>query len=292
LKVLKHGEKSKTIKVAYELLRECSLFGMDRSDIIVALGGGVICDIAGFVSSIYLRGIRFVSVPTSLLAQVDASIGGKTAINLPWGKNLIGTFHQPFFVVMDFATLKTLPEREISQGMAEIIKSAIIRSKKLFNFLENIEKTKINNHFKNLVYECVLIKKGVVENDEKEEKGIREILNFGHTLGHAIEINSKQLNHGESVAVGMIGETFLALIKGYCSYTTFDRIRNMIKTYDLPIKSDVSGKKVTESLLFDKKTKGGKYRFVLPIRIGAVKTGVEITADEVISNWEKWLWIK
>lgn len=285
---VKPGESSKTIKVVYKLLKECSLFGMDRTDVIIALGGGVISDLAGFVSSIYLRGIRFISLPTTLLAQVDASVGGKTAINLPWGKNLVGSFHQPYFVVMDFSTLKTLPEREILQGLAEIIKTAIIRSKRLFTFLKKLKSDELYKNFNYLVPECVLIKKKIVESDEKEEKGIREILNFGHTLGHAIEINSKKLNHGESVAIGIAGESFLAFKKGYCSYSTFEQIRFLLKKYGLIFKSDVSSKKIARSILFDKKTKGGKYRFVLPVRIGAVKTGVEITPEEIISNWEKW----
>ncbi|MCM8821256.1 MAG: 3-dehydroquinate synthase [Candidatus Omnitrophica bacterium] len=285
---VKPGESSKTFNVAYNLLKECSLYRMERTDVIVALGGGVICDLAGFVSSIYLRGIRFVSIPTTLLAQVDASIGGKTAINLPWGKNLVGAFHQPFFVVMDFSTLETLPDREISQGMAEVIKSAVIRSKKLFNYLIKIDASETRKHLKYFVPECVLIKKRVVETDEKEEKGIREILNFGHTIGHAIEINSKKLNHGESVSVGMVGETFLAFKKGICSYSTFEKVKSLVEKYCLPTKSGITAEAAAKSMLFDKKTKDGRYRFVLPVRIGAVKTGIEITPEEIISNWEKW----
>lgn len=285
---IKPGEISKTFEVAFGLLKKCSKFGMDRDDIIIALGGGVVCDLAGFIASIYLRGIRFVSIPTTLLAQVDASIGGKTGINLPWGKNLIGSFHQPYFVVMDFATLRTLSEREIGQGMAEIIKSAIIRSKNLFTFLKELKKTELHRFYSRLVCECILIKKRVVEADEKEEKGIREILNFGHTLGHAIEINSKKLNHGESVAVGMAGETYIALKKGYCSLAVFEEIISLLKKYCLPIKSDVSARKVVTSIIYDKKSKGGKPRFVLPVRIGVVQTGVEVLPEEILLHWEKW----
>ncbi|MGB9642702.1 MAG: 3-dehydroquinate synthase [Candidatus Ratteibacteria bacterium] len=288
LSVVKPGESSKTIKVAYQLIKECSLFGMDRTDTIIALGGGVISDLAGFVSAIYLRGIRLISIPTTLLAQVDASVGGKTGINLPWGKNLVGAFHQPFFVVMDFSTLESLPAREISQGMAEIIKCAVIRSKKLFDLLQDVPGEDIKKYFKFLVRECISIKKRVVESDEKEEKGIREILNFGHTIGHAIEINSKLLNHGESVALGMLGETFLAVKRNFCSYSLFENLRALVKKYGLPVKCDVSVKRVSHSLTFDKKMKGGKIRCVMPLRIGAVKTGVEISPEEVISNWEQW----
>ncbi len=171
--VIKNGESSKTFNVAYRLLKECSLFGMDRSDTIIAIGGGVVTDIAGFVSSIYLRGIKLVSIPTTLLAQVDASIGGKTAVNLPWGKNLVGSFHQPLFVLMDFSTLKTLPSREISQGIAEIIKTAIIRSKELFNFLKKNNTSEITKKFMYVISQCVIIKKKVVEQDERETKRIR-----------------------------------------------------------------------------------------------------------------------
>ncbi|MCM8817726.1 MAG: 3-dehydroquinate synthase [Candidatus Omnitrophica bacterium] len=286
--VIKPGEASKNFEVAYELLKKCSLFGMDRSDIIIALGGGVVCDLAGFVAAIYLRGIKFVSIPTTLLAQVDASIGGKTGINLPWGKNLIGVFHQPYFVVMDIQTLNTLPEREINQGMAEIIKTAVIRSKKLFTFLQKLEKSQLHRFFSRLVYECVLIKKRVVESDEKEEKGIREILNFGHTFGHAVEINSKNLNHGESVAVGMIGETYIAFKKGLCSQKLFKDIISLVEKYGLPTRSDVSASKLVDSIRYDKKAKGGRSRFVLPVRVGAVKTGVEVSPEEILLYWEKW----
>lgn len=286
--VVKPGEPSKTIKTAYHLIEKCSQFGLDRTDTIIALGGGVVCDLAGFVASIYLRGISLVSIPTTLLAQVDASVGGKNGVNLPWGKNLVGTFHQPSFVVMDISTLKTLPEREISQGMAEVIKCGIIRSKKLFQFLLSTDKKEIKNHFDSIISECITIKKRVVEMDEKDTKGIREILNFGHTIGHAIEINSRKLNHGECVALGMICETFIAVQKGFCRYCLFENIKELVKKFNLPTKTNISSQKVVHSLLFDKKTKGGKLRFVLPVRPGAVKTGVEISTNDIISNWEKW----
>ncbi len=288
LAVIQAGEQSKTIKTVYDLLKKCSLFKMDRTDVIVALGGGVVCDIAGFVASIYLRGIRFISIPTSLLAQVDASIGGKTAINLPWGKNLVGSFHQPYFVLMDFSTLNTLPKKEIAQGMAEVIKYAVIGSKKLFRLLNIIKFSQIKTHILPIVYECVLIKKKVVELDEKEEKGIREILNFGHTIGHAIEINSKKLNHGESISLGMIAETFLTVEMGYCSKQLFNDIQTLVKKFSLPVRTTLKAKKVADSLVYDKKMNNGKIRFVLPVCIGAVKTGIEIQPEEVIATWRKW----
>ncbi len=288
LAVIKPGEQSKTIRTAYNLIKECSLSGMDRSDTIVALGGGVVCDLAGFVASIYLRGIGLVSIPTSLLAQVDASVGGKTAVNLPWGKNLIGSFYQPCFVVMDFSTLDTLPAREIAQGMAEVIKCAVIRSRKLFNLLCDVHPSEIEKHISTIVHECIMIKKSVVEADEQEKKGIREILNFGHTIGHAIEINSRNLNHGECVSLGMIAETFLSMTRGYCSETLFKNVKELVKKFSLPSKTNVNAKKVADALVYDKKTKMGRIRFVLPLRIGSVKTGVEISPEEVISTWEKW----
>ncbi|HOC02694.1 MAG TPA: 3-dehydroquinate synthase [Candidatus Ratteibacteria bacterium] len=285
---IKPGEQSKTIKTVYDIIKECSLFGLDRSDIIIALGGGVVCDIAGFVASIYLRGIRFISIPTSLLAQVDASVGGKTGINLPWGKNLVGTFYQPYFVIMDFSTFDTLPKKEISQGIAEVIKYAVIRSKTLFNLLMDIDPSQIEKYIDTIVYECIVIKKKVVEADEQEKKGIREILNFGHTIGHAIEINSKRLNHGESISLGMIAETFLSMKKGYCSEVLFNDVKSLVKKFSLPFKTDIDVKKVADTLVYDKKVKMGKIRFVLPLRVGAVKTGVEISPEEVISTWGDW----
>ncbi len=197
------GEGSKSPEVFTELLLKMVEFGMTRTDCLVAVGGGVVGDLAGFVSASYMRGIDFYNIPTTLLSQVDSSIGGKTAINLGGVKNIVGTFHQPKGVLIDLDTLKTLPKRQISGGMAEIIKMALTSDKELFSFLE--EKEINDDTIEQVVVSSLKIKKYVVENDERES-GIRKILNFGHTLGHAIEAEEEMRGfyHGECVALGML----------------------------------------------------------------------------------------
>ena len=197
------GEGSKSPEVFTELLLKMVEFGMTRTDCVVAVGGGVVGDLSGFVSASYMRGIDFYNVPTTLLSQVDSSIGGKTAINLGGVKNIVGAFHQPKGVLIDLDTLKTLPKRQISNGMAEIIKMALTSDGELFGFLE---KNEINDeNIEKVVVASLKIKKFVVENDERES-GLRKILNFGHTLGHAIEAEEEMRGfyHGECVALGML----------------------------------------------------------------------------------------
>ncbi|MGB9677165.1 MAG: 3-dehydroquinate synthase family protein, partial [Candidatus Ratteibacteria bacterium] len=188
--VIPPGERQKNYNTVLKIVNKLVEFKINRNDTIINLGGGVISDIGGFVSSIYKRGINYITIPTTLLAQVDASIGGKTGVNLSFGKNLIGTFYQPSFILIDFNTLLTLPYKEIKQGIAEIIKYGVIKNKKIIEKLEEMKKTEINKNFEFLVKESVKIKVKVIEKDEKEKKGLREILNFGHTLGHGIEISN------------------------------------------------------------------------------------------------------
>jgi len=281
--VIPYGEKVKSLKNAFALLKKCAESNVGRDDTILTLGGGVVSDLGGFVASIYMRGINFIAAPTTLLAQVDASIGGKTGVNLPFGKNLVGSFYQPSFVYMDYNTLLTLPEREIKQGLAEIIKYGIIKSKKIFNLLEKIEIQKINKPLPFLIEESVMIKKDVVEKDEKERKGLREILNFGHTLGHAIEISHlSRFSHGESVALGMAGETYISWKMGFCKKEVYYTIREILKKCRLPFAlSSIALDKSFNYLRYDKKMRQGNLRFVLIEDIGKVKRGVVMKIEDV-----------
>jgi len=281
--VIPYGEKVKSLKRVFYLLKRCVESNMGRDDTILTLGGGVISDLGGFVASIYMRGINFIAVPTTLLAQVDASIGGKTGVNLPAGKNLVGSFYQPSFVYMDYKTLLTLPAREMKQGLAEIVKYGIIQSRKIFNLLEKIEIQKISKFLPFLIEESVKIKKNVVEKDEKERKGLREILNFGHTLGHAIEISHlSRFSHGESVALGMAGEAYISWKMGFCKKEVYYTIREILKKCHLPFDiSSIALNKVFNYLIYDKKVRQGNFRFVLVEDIGKVRSGVVIRKEDV-----------
>jgi len=283
---VKPGESSKTFKKAYDILKECSAFGMERSDTIVALGGGVPGDLAGFVASIYMRGIKFVTVPTTLLAQVDAAIGGKTAIDLPWGKNLVGSFYQPSFVFIDTEVLGTLDEREIRQGMAEIIKYGMIRSEEIFRHLENLPAEDVRRELLPVIRWCVEIKADIVSRDEKES-GLREILNFGHTIGHAIEMAyMPKYTHGEAVALGMLSETSYAVGRSFCDRQTLKRLAALVARFGLPCNLDkVSPRRIADYLRHDKKNRAGKLRLVLPKTIGTVVRGVEVEVEEFLSKW-------
>ncbi|MCX8082239.1 MAG: 3-dehydroquinate synthase [bacterium] len=285
--VIKHivtsGEKVKTLKNAFNLIRKCAENNMERRDTILTFGGGVISDLGGFVASIYMRGINFVAVPTTLLAQVDAAIGGKTGVNLPLGKNLVGTFYQPSFVYMDYNTLSTLPEREIKQGLAEIIKYGVIKSKKILNLLQEKNIDKIERYLPSLIEESVRIKKDVVEKDEKEKTGLREILNFGHTLGHAIEISHlSKFSHGECVSLGIAGETYISWKLNFCKKDTYYTIKDILKRYHLPYDfSSIKTDEIFDYLKYDKKVRDGNLRFVLVKDIGKVKSGVVVKMEDV-----------
>lgn len=282
--VVPAGERAKTLNTAFKILKNCAENNMGRNDTILTLGGGVISDLGGFAAATYMRGIYFITVPTTLLAQVDASIGGKTGVNLPVGKNLVGSFYQPSFVYMDYKTLSTLPEKEIKQGLAEIIKYGVIKSREIFNLLEKTPPREIKKNLPFLIEESIKIKKGVVEKDEKEKNGLREILNFGHTLGHAIEISHlSKFFHGESVALGMAGETYISWKKGLCGKNVYYAVKKMLKDYSLPYDfSSIEMDKIFDYLKYDKKARDGNLRFVLVQNIGKVKSGVVIKIEEVI----------
>lgn len=282
--VLPPGEVQKSLAVAGKLHQEMARFGMDRKSALFAVGGGVITDLGGFVASTYMRGIRFYLFPTTLLGQVDAAIGGKTAVNLPQGKNLVGTFCQPSAVFCDTAVLKTLPEREFVSGLGEVVKYGMIRDAVLFDLIEkNIDGLKERNPLvlEDIVYRCVAIKADVVTKDEKES-GERAILNYGHTIGHALEAagNYKTLQHGEAVSIGMEAEAILSMELGIAPLEVLAAQNRLLKRCGLPTRvKKMPQKKVLAALKLDKKNVSGKTRFVLPEAVGKVRWGVEVPAD-------------
>jgi len=268
------GEESKTWDEAGRVIGELVDLGIDKRSTIIALGGGVVGDLAGFVSAIYLRGVRFVQLPTTLLAQVDSSIGGKTAVNHTKGKNLMGAFHQPSLVLSDPNTLKTLPREELVSGLAEAVKYAVIANTKLFNALEaNIDKLvgcDIST-LSELIARCCEIKARFVELDERDDKDLRAALNYGHTVGHAVEILSGlEIRHGEAVAIGMSVAARLASSMGMLDPAELDRQEALLKRIGLPteLPQRMDDKTLLEIMHRDKKVLDGSIRFVLPTGIG------------------------
>jgi 3-dehydroquinate synthase len=281
------GEEHKCLAEASKLYASCVEYRLERESIIVGLGGGVIGDLAGYVAATFMRGLPIVEVPTTLLAQVDSSVGGKVAVNLPEGKNLVGSFYQPLLVYIDLAVLKTLPTEEMEAGMAEVIKYGIILDKNFFEYLEeNIGRlTELNLEvLEAVVARCCLLKARIVEKDEKES-GLRAILNFGHTLGHALEAITeyKKYKHGEAVAIGMIGACRIAEEMGMLKKEVMDRIEHLIGKAGLPgrIGLELSVDSIIKVLSLDKKVRGGKIRFVLPERIGRVVVRSDVPEDIV-----------
>lgn len=272
------SESSKSYKVLSTLINKIAKLDEGKRPFIIAFGGGVVGDLAGFIAAVYRRGVPLIQIPTTLVAQVDSAIGGKVAIDLPIAKNLVGAFYQPKMVISDISLLRTLPEREIKCGLSEIIKYSIISSRKFFNFLcRNIMSLK-KLHKKNLTYvikKCCSIKSKIVSLDERDTKGIRVLLNYGHTVGHAIEAASGYrgiYSHGEAIAIGMVTAANIANKIGMLSAKEFTDIKNIINKTGLPTKiRKFKSSKIFESLRHDKKFTNGINRFVLPIRIGKVK---------------------
>jgi len=275
---LPEGERAKSKEELFRIYAACLKAGLDRFSGLIALGGGAVGDVAGFAASTYLRGIAFINIPTTLLAQVDSAIGGKTAINLKEGKNLAGTFYQPGLVVSDTELLKSLPEREYISSLAEIIKYGVIASPSLFKYLEKnaVSVLKRNTSaLEKIIAESSLIKAQVVEADERELTGLRAILNYGHTFAHAYEKNAGfgKLLHGEAVAIGMCDAARLAEKKKMLSAASRKRIESLIQKLKLPIsagKFNFPRKKIVDAMLKDKKKRGEKVSFILPIKIGKV----------------------
>jgi 3-dehydroquinate synthase len=287
------GEPSKSPDVAAELWEELLDQGADRKTVVVALGGGVVGDLAGFVAATFSRGLRFVQIPTTLLAQVDSSVGGKVGVNLPGGKNMVGAFWQPRGVLIDVAVLATLPEREYRAGLAEVVKYGVIQDADFFAYLEaNIKP--VNNRdaavLAHIVERCCRLKADVVEQDEREETGLRSILNYGHTFCHAFEAATgyETLLHGEGVAIGMMCAARLAERLGRVDAAFVERQRKLLDAFGLPLDiPDVDHDELVELMYRDKKAERGKLRFVLPTRLGHVELVGDVTNEEVFAAMDE-----
>jgi len=267
------GEASKNFETSLRIIDTMIELGADRTSALIALGGGVVGDIAGFIASIYMRGIPYIQVPTTLLAQVDSSIGGKTGIDLPHGKNILGTFFQPKGVFIDLAFLDTLTPREFGSGLAEIVKYGIIDDPELFSSLE-VEaediRTRDMNFLEKIITRSCRIKKGIVEIDEME-KGVRRILNFGHTIGHAIEAESRySISHGGAISMGMVASALISERLQYLSTGDRERIISLIRSIGLPdrIPRTLSSDGIVSRIKRDKKKEGDIIHFVLLKKIG------------------------
>ena len=257
------GERSKNAQTFIDILEYLAFEKITRSDLLVALGGGVVGDITGFAASCYLRGIDFVQIPTTLLAAVDSSVGGKTAIDLKAGKNLAGAFYQPIAVVCDTDTFNTLPEKEVACGYAEVIKYGILFDSEFCDTLINGE-----CDIDEIVERCVIFKRDIVERDEFDN-GERKLLNLGHTAAHGIEkVSGYSLTHGQAVAVGMVIATRIAENLGICRQGTYREVEKMLEKFGLPIKYDITAEELCEAALSDKKRQSSKLALVLPEKIG------------------------
>ena len=268
--VLPHGEASKSFHMLpdiYAKFLECKI---SRSDLVIALGGGVIGDLGGFVAATYLRGVAFVQIPTSLLAQVDSSVGGKVAVDLPQGKNLVGAFYHPKLVLIDPDVLQTLPPRYLNDGMGEVIKYGCIKDAALFETLRQCASfAGLGDQLTQIIYRCVDIKRQVVEQDPLDT-GERMLLNFGHTLGHTIEqyYQYQRESHGEAVAIGMYQLTLLAEQQGLTKLGTAQAIKEVLESYDLPTTSQTPCKDLLEAISLDKKNLNNKLNLILLREIG------------------------
>lgn len=287
------GEEFKNLTSLKHIYDELLKYRLDRSSALIALGGGVIGDITGFAASTYMRGISYIQIPTTLLAQVDSSVGGKTGINHELGKNMIGTFWQPKLVWIDVETLKTLPRRELVAGIVEVIKYGVIYDKGLFDFLE-INRDRILKLDKDALIHIIKrsceIKANIVSRDERES-GLRAILNYGHTIGHAIETVTeyKKFLHGEAVAIGMYVEACLSLMLNLIDKDEVSRIKTLIDSYGLfsEIPKDIKKENIFSSMQLDKKAVAGELKFILPETIGRVTIRSGVSEKEIKNLIEK-----
>jgi len=284
------GEENKGMDTILGICQACVDHHMDRKSMIIALGGGVVGDMAGFAAAIYMRGIRFVQVPTTLLSQSDSSVGGKTGIDFADSKNILGAFHQPKLVYINVATLRTLPEKEFVSGMGEVVKHGIIYNKEFFEYLKrNSDKVKMLDPeiLINMAKTNCSIKADVVVQDEKES-GLRAILNFGHTIGHAVESAFHfAMTHGACVGLGMCAAGYIAYKRGMISAETLDEIKEVISVYNIPTCAKIeSSEEVVDFMQKDKKKAEGKLKFVLPVEIGKVVITDDVTPDEIYAAIE------
>jgi 3-dehydroquinate synthase len=281
---IRAGEKSKTLKQAGAICEQMIAAGLDRQSFVIGLGGGVIGDTSGFVAAIYHRGIPHIQIPTTLLAMVDSSIGGKTGVNTADGKNLIGAVHQPSLVIDDVDVLKTLPPREFNQGFAEVIKHAIITDAKMFKQLQSWE-TGSPLALQQLVCRNIKIKSKIVAKDERDRTGERALLNFGHTVGHAIERagNYRKFLHGEALSLGIIAACAVSIKRAGLAPGQRDAVVDLLQQFELPtsLPKNFPREKIFNALKFDKKFEGGKIRFVVTPRIGAAYLTTDVTLEDI-----------
>ncbi len=289
------GESSKSAAYAMRLVEQIAAYDVDKKIFIIALGGGVIGDLTGFVAAIYKRGVPYIQVPTTLLAQIDSAIGGKTAIDLKYGKNLVGAFYQPKLVFSDTKVLKTLTRRQIQNGLAEAVKYGIIYDASLFNYIERHHARFIKGDAEvltHIVKRCSRIKADVVSSDDKETKGLRTILNFGHTVGHAIEAASRygQYQHGEAVALGMRVAGTISQELTHFPQRDQQRLEALLTAIGLPQRVDkVKLADILNLMRHDKKFIAGKNRFVLASKIGQVKVVPDVPLESIITAIKNYL---
>jgi 3-dehydroquinate synthase len=281
------GEKLKTLRQAGAVCEQMVVAGLDRQSFVIGLGGGVIGDISGFVAAIYHRGIPHVQVPTTLLAMVDSSIGGKTGVNTADGKNLIGAVHQPSLVIDDLDVLKTLPRREFNQGFAEIIKHAIIADAKMFKQLQSWQARSPHRPLalQQLICRNIKIKSIIVAKDERDRTGERALLNFGHSVGHAIERagNFRKFLHGEALSLGIVAACAVSIKRAGLAPGQRDAVIDLLQRFDLPTRlpKNFPREKIFKALKFDKKFEAGKIRFVVTPRLGAAYLRSDVTLEDI-----------
>ena len=292
LLVIEAGEASKCAEVAIDLWETMLAEGADRTSAVVAVGGGVVGDLAGFIAATFARGVQFVQIPTTLLAQVDSSVGGKVGINLSEAKNMVGAFWQPTGVLVDVDVLATLPDNEFAAGMAEVVKYGVIMDAEFFAYLEaNVDAiwSKDPNTLQTIVERCCRLKADVVEADEREESGRRAILNYGHTFGHAFEAATQYDKHlhGEAVAMGMVCASRLARRLGMIDEPTIERQVKLLAALRLPTEpADFDAEEIYRLMWHDKKVADGKIRFILPTRIGEVQLVGDVKSSDVLAALE------
>lgn len=284
--IITNGEKSKQLSEVEKLYEELINHNFSRKDLLIALGGGVVGDMTGFCASTYLRGIDFIQIPTTLLSQVDSSIGGKTGVDFKGYKNMIGAFYMPKLVYINTSVLKTLSNDQFACGMGEVIKYGCIWDSNFYDFLKNNVSYILNKDdsvLEKMIYTCCDIKRQVVEIDPKEES-IRSYLNFGHTIGHAIEkMSDFKLFHGQCVAIGMVSAMYLSVKKGWISRNQLDDLKDLLIKYNLPIKtSDISAKDVLLASKSDKKMENQRIKFIVLEKLGKAMPYMDFSDDELL----------
>jgi len=280
------GERHKTLRSVEKLTRQMASAGGDRSSLLLAFGGGIVGDVGGFVAAIYMRGIPFIQIPTTFLAQVDSSVGGKVGVNLPEGKNLVGNFHHPLAVFADMDLLGTLPDRELRAGLFESVKAGMIRDRALFRYLESNHDQLMARDptaLEQVISASIRMKAGVVGKDEREG-GLRMILNLGHTLGHAIEsvTGYRKLLHGEAVGWGLIAALYLGKMRSTVTEAEFDRLMSLVHLYGPLPPLKLNAARLVAATAKDKKHLGNRRRFVLPQGIGNAKVVEDVTPEELL----------